>query len=265
MKMLPTILHKINISFGIFILFFWGLTSSYVNAQNYFSKSNFHYLDQYSVTGGLLVNQANHQNFGYKPNNKAVISANVTAVRLKNFSLHIGLGFRKKSLIGYGIYPWLKVINNLEPTEIMSFQRAYKIDFLYFNADALFKVTFLQKYKLQPFLFVGARYNKILSYSDSLDIYNKTLLSDSFKKRDNYINSFFGIGCNYSINSNLSIHFIFEENNDMIPYKQIYFNSNPEAKRKEIRFLSYSFQIGIQYTLPKVEYKLNKTTENKVE
>ncbi len=255
MKIVPTSLHKINIFFGIFILCLSGFTSSYVKAQNYFSKSNFHCLDQFTVSGGLLVNQANHQNFGYKPNNKALFSANVTALRLKNFSLHIGLGFRKKSLVGYGNYPWLRLINNLEPTEIMGFQRTYKIDFLYFNADALFKVTFLQKYKLQPFLFVGARYNKILSYSDSLDIYNKTLLSDSFKKRDNYINSFFGIGCNYSINSNLSIHFIFEENNDMIPYRQVYFNSNPEAKRKEIRFLSYSFQIGIQYTIKKLGIK----------
>ena len=182
MKKFSTKLHKSIVYFGIFFL---GLTSSYVKAQNYFSKSNFHYLDQYSVSGGLLVNQANHKNFGYKPNNKALISASVTALRLKNFSLHIGLGFRKKSLVGYGNYPWLRLFNNLEPTELLGFQNYYKIDFSYLNADALFKVTFLQKYKLQPFLFVGARYNKILSYSDSLDIYNKTLLSYSFKKRDN--------------------------------------------------------------------------------
>ena len=257
--------HRINIIFVILILSISVFTSIDLKAQNYFSKSNFHYLNQYSISGGLLVNQANYNHFGYKPNNKTLINAHINVLRIQNFSFNVGLGFRKKSLIGYGNYPWLKLINNLEPTEVMSSQNFYEINFSYLNADALFKVTFLQKYKLQPFIFVGARYNKILSYSNSLEMYNKTLLSSSFKKRDNYINSFFGIGCNYSINSLLCVHFTFEENNDIIPYKQVYFNTNPQAKEKEIRFLSYSFQIGIQYTLPASNIKLEKNINNKTE
>ena len=255
--------YKIKIILGISITCVLGFNSYNLKGQNYFSKNNFHYLDQYSISGGVLINQANQLNFGYKPNKKPLINASISAIRLNNFSINISLGYREKSLVGYGNYPWLRLIRNLEPTEIMSFQNYYQLNFSYLNTDALFKITFLQKYKLQPFIYFGARHNKILSFSDSLDIYNKTLLSNSFKKRDNYINSFFGIGFNYSINSSISIHAFFEQNNDMIPNKQIYFNTNQLAHEKEIRFLSYSFQIGIQYTLTKSYNKVLKQIKEK--
>lgn len=247
-------------TFLIFLL----VAGTSINAQNYFSRSNFNYLDQYSISGGLLVNQANHDNYSYKPNNKAILLANISALRIKNFSLQIGIGFRQKSLIGYGNYHWLRIFNNPSPIPPSNYARSYNIDFSYLNADVSFKVLFLQKYKFQPFIVGGARYNKILAYSDSLEIYNK-FQSFPFKKKDHYFNSFFGIGCNYTVNSNVSFHFLFERNNDVIPYKQVYFNPNSQAAQEEIRFLSHSFQVGIQYTLPQVEYKLKKPMETKTE
>jgi len=56
----------------------------------------------------------------------------------------------------------------------------------------------------------------------------------------------------------LIAYFLFEENNNLIPYKQVYFNFDSHSKEKEIRFLSYSFQIGLQYTLPSIEAMGNK-------
>ena len=246
MKINLIISNKINIYLVIFILV--GLTCLKLKGQNYFSKNNFNFFNQYSISGGILINQAQHSQFGYKPNNKPLITINANALHVKNLDINVGLGFREKSLIGYGNYPWLRLVNNLPPITSVNFQPFYKINFSYLNADVSFKITFLKKYKLQPFVFVGARYNKILKYSDSLELYNK-YYSSTFKTRDNYINPFFGLGCNYSINSNISFHILFEQNNDIIANKQVYFNSN--IKDDEIRFLSYSFQIGVQYTLQK--------------
>lgn len=217
-----------------------------LKGQSYFSKSNFEFHNQYSISGGIIVNQGNYKQLSYQPNNKPLFNINFNAVSVKHFSVHFGLGYREKSLLGYGDYPWLRIINNYSPLHSNGALSYYDIKMSYVNADMFFKITFLYKYKLQPFVFSGARYNRLVSYSDSLDIYNSKL-GASFKTRDKYINSFYGIGLNYEINPKLGIQIVFEQNNDIIPNKQVFFNSGKNDN--EIRFLSYSFQIGIQYKL----------------
>ena len=255
MKMISITKNRIYISLGIFLLYI-SVFRCELQAQHYFSKNNFHYLSQYSISGGLLVNQANHKHVSYQPNNKALFNFNINAIRIKHFSIDLGGGYRKKSLIGYGNYGALKLFNNPEPSPILA-PPYFKIDFSYLTADATFRITFLQKYMFQPFIFAGVRYNKILSYSDSIDFYNNYLFRP-FYKRDKYINSFFGLGCNYSLNSNINLNIFFEENNDLIfPNERNLLYTIPNVD-KEIRFLSYSFQIGIQYTLPKATNTLKR-------
>jgi hypothetical protein len=242
-----TLYHIIKKNIIVIILVF-NFTSFY--SQKYFSKSNLNYFDQYSISGGLLINQAIHNDLSYRPNNKALIIINTNAVTVKNLSFNIGLGLRKKALIGYGNYSWLKLFNNFGPSSNHFYERYFKHEFLYFNLEALFKITFLQKYKLQPFLFIGPRFNKIINQSDSLDYYNK-YYNTKFKTRDNYINSFYGLGLNYYINTCFVVNIAFERNEDMIPYRQAYFNNNSSIASQEIRFISYSFQLGLTYTIKK--------------
>lgn len=238
----------LNFFIVVFITFSILFTSN-LNAQHYFSKSNLLYLKDFSINGGLLVNQANYRDLGFKPNNKALVNVNINAVSIQNFGLDFGFGFRNKSLTGYGNYPRLRLFRN-HKSATNPLQNDSKIDFSYFNIDAALKVVFFKKYKLQPFVFIGARYNKILRYSDSLHVYNKFLYSSSTKLNDNYINSFYGLGCSYSINSDFNINVLFENNKDIIFNKQVYYFGN-RNKEEVLRFLSYSFQIGIQYTFKK--------------
>lgn len=134
------------------------------------------------VNIGTCINKASiDYSYGFNTNARAAYLVTLNVINIKNFSFNVSGGYRTKSLIGLGSKnPMPRLKKNYmkyRSANYLSNDSALNINFNYINIDAVFKITFLKKKLLNPYILVGPRVNVFVNYEYKNDVRDSKTLS----------------------------------------------------------------------------------------
>ncbi len=228
-----------------------------LNAQikNYFKKDSIILKSSVELYGGVLQNQASIGYHYYNINKKPVFNFTVTAIKLNNFSLLVGGGYREKAVEGFGNNNFKMLFHKNYVYSSGGYGGPAPLNFRlnYVTIDLALKSTFFLKSRIQPFVFYGLRYNIITSYKYEDGVRSADLNNIILNLKKRYFNIFYGLGINYKLNNAFKIFAYFEINNDVTPlngWKNGWFANLPNFDRYlyVFEFHNYSLQLGVSYT-----------------
>lgn len=232
-------------------------------------KDSIVFFKSVEISAGLLNNQANIGPRYYEINKKKAFNFSCAPVSFRNVSFLVSGGYREKGLEGTGNHGFKRLFD--KRYFIIPFQYdkvGYNYKFNYITGDLALKSAFLLKYMLQPYIYYGLRYNRIIKYTNNdttnnvlLDYY---ILTDNLRK--NHFNPFYGLGLYIDLNDGFKVFGQFEINHDKkalngFEHGLAATNIPPLKEFRalyELRFHTYSYQIGVLYSFKQLYSKIKK-------
>jgi len=225
------------------------------------AEKNWTFFKSINIQLGMCQNKATLDSYyGFRINYKPSFIFTTNIVSFKNLSINLGLGYRTKTIYGFGnddghlrFKPKANGIKNSSNY----WNDIQNININYLTFDGSVKYLFLKNKKISPFLLVGSRVNFLLNFKyqneniDSKGYFESSLSRDVLPAlKSNYLNMIYGIGINYRIYKNIRIVFQYELNDDLQNHPAAYYNPfgyEPFPLNSGLRFQTQSLYLGASY------------------